>query len=94
MSDRGKQSLSTLAGRLVANGLFGHGGKRQPVSTFTQPPSIRTSGHAVNGPAAPDGRQRALGTAFFGGRPPLATSPAKAVIAPWSRLLARLPRKW
>ncbi|KAK3346072.1 hypothetical protein B0T25DRAFT_550970 [Lasiosphaeria hispida] len=95
MSDRGKQSLSTLAGRLVANGLFGHGGKRQPLSAFAQPPSIRASGHAVKGPAAPDGRQRALGTTtLFSGRPSLATSPAKAVTAPWSRLLARLPRKW
>ncbi|KAK0724101.1 hypothetical protein B0H67DRAFT_549957 [Lasiosphaeris hirsuta] len=94
MSDRGKQSLSTLAGRLVANGLFGHGGKRQPLSTFAQPPMIRASGHAFKGPAVPEGRQRALGTALFGGRPPLVTSPARAVIAPWSRLLARFPRKW
>ena len=95
MSNGGQQSsLSTLAGRLVANGLFSHGGKRQPLSTFAQPPSILASGHAVKGPAAPDGRQYALGTARFGGRPPLATSPAKAVITPWSRLLARLPRKW
>ncbi|KAK3364381.1 hypothetical protein B0T25DRAFT_62277 [Lasiosphaeria hispida] len=30
----GKQTLSTHAGRLVANGLLGHGGKRQPLSTF------------------------------------------------------------
>ncbi|KAK0725611.1 hypothetical protein B0H67DRAFT_642001 [Lasiosphaeris hirsuta] len=93
-SGSGKRLLSTLAGRLVANRLFDHGGKRQPLSNFAQPSSVRASGHAVKGPAVPDGRQRALGTAFSSGRPPLVMSPARAVMAPWSRLLARFPPKW
>jgi len=105
MSDRGKQSLSTLAGRLVANGVFRRrrhaGNKQQHLSTFTpqQSPSIHTGEDAVKEDrpvVAPEGHQRALGTAALpGGRIPLlVTSPIRAMIAPWMRLLARLPRKW
>ena len=109
MSNRGKQSLSTLAGRGVANGLFRHhhaGNKQQQhLSTFTQqqqqqqPPSIHIGEDAVKDDrpvVAPESHQRALGTAALpGGRIPLlVTSPARAMIAPWMRLLARLPRKW
>jgi len=81
----------------VANGPFRHrhaGNKQQHLSTFTH-----TGEDAVKDDrlvVAPEGHQRALGTAALpGGRIPLlVTSPARAMIAPWMGLLARLPRKW
>jgi len=91
----------------VANGLSRHhhaGNKQQQhLSTFTQqqqPASIHTGEDTVkdDGPVvvAPEGYQRALGSnALPGGRMPLPlTIPARAMIAPWMRLLAHLPRKW
>ncbi|KAK0724269.1 hypothetical protein B0H67DRAFT_550084 [Lasiosphaeris hirsuta] len=79
------RSLSILAGRLVANGVFSPGDKRRPLSTLAD-------GRMVEGPMS-YGRQRTLGTAVSRG-PPLVASPVRAVTAPWGRLLARFPRKW
>lgn len=87
----------------MANTVFHHryaGNKQQYLSTFTQqPPLIHTSKDAVKDDRpiiTPDGHQRALGTATLPGyrTPLLVASPAGAMIAPWMRLLARLPRKW
>jgi hypothetical protein len=99
-----KQSLSTLAGRLVANGLpHGHAGnnKQQSLSTFTQQPaSIRAGEDAFKDNrrrVTPDDHQRTQGTTALPGRrrSPLMASPAKIMMAPsCRRLLARLPRKW
>lgn len=106
MSPRGgkKQSLSTLVGRLVANGLFhGHAGNKQqqPLPTFTQQPASARAGEDVfkdsKRRVTPDGHQRTQGTTALPGRrrSPLVTSPAKVVMAPsYRRLLARFLRKW
>ncbi|KAK0711731.1 hypothetical protein B0H67DRAFT_555669 [Lasiosphaeris hirsuta] len=83
ISNGDKQSLSTLAGRLVANGVFSPGDKRQSLSTLV-------GGHVVKRPM-PYGYQRTLGTAISRG-PHLVVSPVKAAITPWSRLLVRCLR--
>lgn len=94
MSNGGKQSLSTLAGRLVANGVFDNGNKRrQPLSTLAQLPSAPAIGHAFKGRIVSGGFQRTLGTSISRRGTSLIMSPANAVVAPWGRLLARLPRK-
>ena len=96
MSNGGKQSLSTLAGRLVANnGVFHNGNKRrQPLSTLAQLPSAPAIGHAFKGRIVSGAFQRTLDTSISRRGTSLIMSPADAVIAPWGRLLARLPRKW
>jgi hypothetical protein len=92
MFDGGKQALSTLAARRVANGVFARDNKRQLLSTLAQTPSTPGSGRAVKGLVSDD-YHRTLGAAISRGTP-LTMSSSKAVIAPWGRLLARFPRKW
>ncbi|KAK5652236.1 hypothetical protein OQA88_10733 [Cercophora sp. LCS_1] len=106
MSPRGgkKQSLSTPASRLVANGLFhGHADNKQQqlLSTFAQQPASIRAGEDVfkdnKRRVTPDGHQRAQGATTLSGRrrSPLVASPAKIMTAPsCRRLLARFPRKW
>ena len=96
MSHGGKRSLSTLAGRLVAHGVFDNGNKRQPpLATLAQLPSAPAIGHAFKGRIVSGGCfQRTTGTSISRRGTSLIMGPANAVIAPWGRLLARLPRKW
>jgi len=96
MSTGGKQSLSTIAGRLVADGVFHNGNKRQPLSTLAQLPlAVPAIGHAFKRRIVSGGFQSTtLGTSISRRGTSLIISPVNAVIASWGRLLARLPRKW
>jgi len=99
----GKRSFSTLAAGNTAHKRFGGGGER-PLSTV---PALagyheakgnnNTLGNIIGGSRVPSGRnayQLPTESAVFC-RFTHMTKPAEAtILAPWARLLARLPRKW
>jgi len=98
----GKRSFSTLAAGNIAHKRFGGGGKR-PLSTM---PALVGYHEAegnnnmlgnIGGSRVPSGRNAyqlpTESTVFC--RFTHMTKPAEAtILAPWARLLARLPRKW
>jgi hypothetical protein len=98
----GKRSFSTLAAGNTAHKTFGGGGKR-PLSAISALACCHEAKGNSNmlgnagGSRALSGRsayQLPTESAVFR-RFPHMTKPAEAtILAPWARLLARLPRKW